>query len=476
VTTAARTNDILSGTASARRLRPPSLSFVVGAVVVVLGAYVGAARLADNSFLTHLATGRHILEQGLPRHDIYSYTAPGERWVVQSWLASVLYASIERVVGLVGIRVLVAVLSGAAAGIMWTLTRPAKGLVARTAISAVGLVVAATMWSPRPLVFGLLLLGLTILAAEKRLPPWLLVPIFWFWVNVHGSFPLGLVALVCFAIGSRLDGERRPSELRPLMWAAVGTVLGALNPLGPTLLTFPVSLLRRQKSLSFIVEWRSPMFDQVYSRAFLLLVIMAIVALVRRPAWRAGVPLAVFLALGLVAARNIPVAAIVLIPGMARGAEGLGTLTGDVRSKLTAVLAVLVVAVGGLALVHRLQEPDLDLRDYPVDAVAWLDQQGLLTPATNKVAPDLVGNYLEVLLGDQASVFSDDRVDMYPSDVVEDEVVLIRGGAQWRQVLDRRDADVVLWSRGSQLDQFLGADDHWRLGFADQNWVVYVRR
>ena len=277
-------------------------------------------------------------------------------------------------------------------------------------------------------------------------------------------------------VGSRLDGERRPAEIRPLLWAIGGTVLGAVNPLGPVLLTFPVSLLQRQDALSFIVEWRSPMFTEVYARAFLVIVVMAIAALVRRPSWRAAVPLAVFVCLSLTAARNIPVAALVLVPGIAIGADGLGSLTGELRTRVTAVLAVLVIAIGGIALVQRLQQPALDLRDYPVDAVAWLDQQGLLTPETHRVAPDLVGNYLELVLGDRASVFSDDRVDMYPGSVVDDEVTLMRGGSDWRRVLERWDTDVVLWSRSSPLDQLLAEDSTWRLAYADQSWVVYVRR
>lgn len=443
---------------------------------MLVGAYVGAAPLADNSFFTHLATGRYILEHGFPSGDVYSFTAPGEHWVVQSWLASVLYASGERIAGLVGIRVLAAVLGGVAAGILWVLTRPARGIVARTAICVVGLVVAATMWSPRPLLFGLVLLGLTLLAAERRLPAPLLVPVFWVWVNTHGSFPLGLLALACFALGSRLDGERRPAELRPLMWAAVGTVLGAINPLGPVLLTFPVNLLSRQESLSFIVEWRSPVFTEVYARAFVVIVAMMIAALVRRPSWRAAVPFVVFLALSLTAARNIPVAAFVLVPAMARGAEGLGSLTGELRSKLTAVLAALVLLVGALAITSRLGDPDLDLREYPVDAVAWLDQQGLLGPGTRRVAPDIVGNYLELVLGERAAVFSDDRVDMFPVAVVDDEITLVRGGPDWRRTLDRWDGEVVVWQRGAPLDQLLAADDAWRLGYADQSWVVYLRR
>src|SRR5690606_15093214 len=73
---------------SRARLDPwyPSLNGVVGAVIVLVGAYIGTDRLSDNSFFTHLATGRYILEHGFPHGDVYSFTAPGERWVVQSWL------------------------------------------------------------------------------------------------------------------------------------------------------------------------------------------------------------------------------------------------------------------------------------------------------------------------------------------------------------------------------------------------------
>jgi hypothetical protein len=462
--------------AQARRPSYPSLSFVIGAVVVVVGAYIGAAPLSDNSFFTHLATGRHILESGFPTHDVYSFTAPGERWVVQSWLASVLYAALESTAGLVGIRVLTSLLAGATAGILWALTRPAKGLVARLLISVVGLTIGAIMWSPRPLMIGLLLLGVTLLVAERRLPPPVLLPVFWLWVNSHGSFPLGLLALGCYAVGSRLDGERRPSELRPLGWAVGGTVLGAVNPLGPVLLTFPLGLLQRQDALADVVEWRSPSFSEVYARAFLVLVALAVAALVRRPTWRAAVPLIVFLALSLTAARNIPVAALVVVPGLAAGAAGLGRLDGQVRSRAMAVAAALVLVVGALWVAGRLAQPDLELGDYPVDAVAWLDQHDLLGPETRRVAPDTVGNYLELLLGDRASVFSDDRVDMYPQQVVDDEVTLIQGSARWRDVLERWAPDVVVWERGGPLDQLLATDPGWRLGYSDQRWVVYLHR
>ena len=176
----------------------------------------------------------------------------------------------------------------------------------------------------------------------------------------------------------------------------------------------------------------------------------------------------VFLAAGLVATRNLPVAMLVITPGIARGATGLGSIDGERRSKAYAVLAAAVIAIGGLVIVHRLGEPDLDLAEYPVDAVAWLDAQGGLGPDTRRAAPDIVGNYLELVLGDRAQVFSDDRVDMYPVEVVEDELALFRASPEWRSVLDRWDVDVVLWQRDSALVQLLALDPNWRLGYVDE--------
>jgi hypothetical protein len=76
------------------------------AVFALFGWGVGIERLSDNSFFWHLRTGRYILDHGIPHTDIYSYTAPGVKWVAQSWLAEVLYGGLDRAFGPFGIRVL----------------------------------------------------------------------------------------------------------------------------------------------------------------------------------------------------------------------------------------------------------------------------------------------------------------------------------------------------------------------------------
>ena len=84
----------------------PTLDHILVLGLVIVALRIGLQPLVDNSFLTHLSTGRLILDHGaIPRHDPYSWTAHGDPWTVQSWGASVVYAGLERWFGLAGIRV-----------------------------------------------------------------------------------------------------------------------------------------------------------------------------------------------------------------------------------------------------------------------------------------------------------------------------------------------------------------------------------
>ncbi|MCD9622572.1 hypothetical protein [Rhabdothermincola salaria] len=456
-------------------LRAPALSTLVGGILVLWGVYLGMARISDNSFLTHLATGRLILDTGsIPRSDPYSFSAAGEPWVVQSWLASIVYAGVERLGGIDGVRLLTAALMALLMGIIWALTRPADGLVVRFAVAASAAAVGAVAWSPRPLLFGLVLLGLTLLAVERRWPAPVLVPVFWLWVNTHGSFPLGLALLAVLALGSHLDGREPRVELRALLWAGVGTLLGAVNPLGLSLLTFPLRALEQRDVFGYVVEWQPPDFSGTLGRLFLLQLAIAVAALVRRPSWRVALPLVAFGAMGFVASRNIAVASIVLLPGMAAGLAGLGGLKGRERGRGTVIGGAVLLAIGVLVVVGGLARPAYDLSRFPVDAVAWTEKEGLLGPEQRRMAPDTAGNYLELVLGPEAAVFVDDRVDMYPSGIIEDAVALKGSGVGGLAIVERWHPDVVIWPRAAALSEALLANSAWALGYSDDEWLVFT--
>lgn len=432
--------------------------------------------MSDNSALTHLATGRLILEEGIPRHDPFSFTAAGEPWTVYSWLASVVYALAERAAGANGLQLVRALLATILAAAAWRLTAPAGALAGRILAVASILVIGTSAWTERPLLIALVLLGVVVLLAEQegRPRPLVMAGTMWVWVNVHGTFPLALVYLGTRLLGRRLDGLPA-GRLRTLTFAALaGTLAGALNPLGPRLLVFPFRLLARHDLLQHVQEWRSPRFSDPPNLAFLFVLLAALVLGTRRRSFEDALVAAVFGASAALGVRNVPFAALVLMPVLARGLTGFGTAHGGERNAVTAAGTLSIGVAACALLVTSWRAPAYDLDRYPVRQVRWMQEQGLLQ---RRVATqDFVGNYLIARRGREANVFFDDRYDLYPRPVIRDAIALHNGDEGWQRRLDTYGIEVVLWERSRPLASLVSLDPGWRVVRRDARWVVAVRR
>jgi hypothetical protein len=245
-----------------------------------------------------------------------------------------------------------------------------------------------------------------------------------------------------------------------------------VGPLGLHALTFPVELLRRQNVLHDVLEWQAPRFEVAGQRAFLLEIALVIVALTRRPTWRLALPAAIFIPAALLGARNIVVASLVLAPGLALGAAGLGTIRGDERKPVFRVAMVTLVVLGLLASAGRLGGQTVRLRPYPVAAVTWAEQHAALGVDARVVTQDFVGNYLEVRLGTAVRTFIDDRYDMFPTEVVDDYTTLLKAGPGWQDVLRRWSATSVLWERRQPLAELLIVSPAWHVVYSDELYVI----
>jgi hypothetical protein len=454
----------------------PQASSVVGLALAAVAGGLALGSISDNSFFTHLATGRIILASGVPSSDPYSFTAAGDPWVVQSWLASTAYGLIDRWAGGAGLRILTATLVFTMIALVWRLTRAAHSLLPRLAITAAVLWTSVAFWAPRPLLFGLVALALMlVLVQDGRDPRWL-VPLLWVWANSHGSFPLGLLALAAFWLGRRLDGEDDGRERRALLCAGVGTVAAAVGPIGPRLLVFPITVLGRSAILRRVVEWQSPDFSTGFARVFLVEVAAGALVLVRRPSYRIAVPLVVFSAAALLGLRNIPLASIVFVPGLAIGLAGLGRVDGRERTRANLVVGAAVVAAGVIVVVSVAGRPSYDLSSYPVDAMVWLDQHGAIGTSARVVTTDTTANALELLYGTRHRVFVDDRYDMFPLPVLEDYLVLNAGQPGWDDVLARHGIDTVLWPRSTPLGALVVESPDWSVQYQDAGVIVGCRR
>ncbi len=455
----------------------PDLGWVLGALAALFGMVIGSAPLHDNSFFTHLATGRLILDTGrVPTVDPYSFTAAGDPWVVQSWLASVAYGLVDQVGGPTGLRVLNGLLGAVIGVLVWLLTARSRSLVVRSAVTVAALVVLSEMMPGRPLLFGLVGFALVLLAADGRLDPRWLVPVGFLWVNTHGSFPMAAVLIVLLGVGRRLDEGSWGPEVRVGAWAAVGLAAGVVNPMGLRLMLYPTLLLRRSEAFAAVVEWQPPTYREWFQVASAALFVAAVaLVLVRSRRWRDILPLAVFGVLAATSARNVVLLVLVLVPVIAGAAPERGPALADVRRAVFrpargVAVALLVV----FTLVALRATPDVGLGAYPVDAMAWMDDEGLWGPEARVVAPDYVGNLREAQAGPEARVFIDDRVDMYPIEVIRDYEVLLRAEPGWQEVLDDHAATAVLWRADTDLGRALAADDGWAAAHRDAPWVVWT--
>jgi hypothetical protein len=467
------------------RSRYPGLATLFTVAFAVGGFRAGLGRLTDNSFFWHLRTGHWILGHGFPHGDVYSFTASGQPWVVQSWLAEVLYAVVDTVWPGQGIRLLVAVTAATIAACTFRLALMLCADRARAAAMG-GLAIAAsfTLWSERPLLFGVLAFVALLWIVEvptSRIGrhPLVAVPVvLWLWAQSHGTFALGLGYLALHLAGSAWDG-RRPlagtRERQLLLATLIGTAAVVANPYGFSLLWFPVHLLGRGEILKGVIEWRSPDFRQAHGIALAVFLVAFVGAVARgrvRPSRRDLVVALPFLLLALWARRNIAVAPLVMLPIAARAIR-VPVPTPDTHARFHRLVVAALALLSLLWGVTSLAEPAFDLRGYPVDALEHMESADLY--GRRLVTDDVWAGLIIKDVWPRQAVFVDDRFDMYPVTLMRDFIALDGGRDDSLAILDRHDIEVVLWPAESPLNAQLAASAAWHLEYQDEDAVIYTR-
>lgn len=448
------------------------LGTAIAGVFACIGFAVGSTPLSDNSFFTHLATGAIIWDTGsIPTVDPYTFHSLGHPWIVQSWLASAIYAGLEAGFGLVAVRFLQSLLAGGVALGIWYLARPAEGLISRVVIASTSLAACVPWWTERPLMISFACLVAMLILTDVG-PVWLVMPVMWIWVNSHGSFPLGLLLVATVCIGRYLDNNSMQRIMRVLTLSILGTLVGGfLTPLPGKLLLFPIELLTRNSYFQNISEWQSPDFSSMWMKIFLVQVVLLIISLsvLKERPWERLLPSILALASALLGMRNVPVAALVFTISIAAAAPAFGDLRKDTKTPLAFVLLALSIFTATSFSYYIIRSEDLDLETYPIAAIEYLEREEILPSSDTRVAyPERVGNYLNYRYGPQGSTFFDDRFDMYPLQVLTDMFDL-RRGRRTLNLLDQYDITYVIWLKGTATAEILSVSDHWQLLYDPPN-------
>ena len=244
---------------------------IVTTVFALVGWVVGIARLGDNSFFWHLRTGDYILDHGIPRGDVFSYTAPGTKWVAQSWLAEV---TVRRARSL-GRAVRHPRRSPGSSAPRSPCSRSASRCGSRGSwLRGTGIAVAsspACSRCGRSARSCSACCSCSCCSGSSRCPesfvgrhPLVVLPVlFWLWANVHGTFALGFAYLGLHVLGRWLDGAAAVGRARaPLVLGTVDRRASAslVNPYGVVAADVPDRAAVARRDPPHVIEWQSPDF------------------------------------------------------------------------------------------------------------------------------------------------------------------------------------------------------------------------
>jgi hypothetical protein len=251
--------------------------------------------LLDSDIWFHLADARILFTtHHFIRVEPYSFTVAGERWTDPEWLAETPFWLGYSWLGLRGIFLVTSLslyativlvyfrgywISGHAGAAVWT--------------AALGYILMTVNDGPRTIILGYLAMSveLAILEAAERGKTellWLLPPLFLVWINLHGSWVIGLGLLALYLLCGTISVSKGVFEqtafigkdrkrLMLVLFACCAVLW--VNPYGWRLIWNPIGMMMNQKlNIATVAEWQPLNLDMVAGKAAVLAIALTIVA------------------------------------------------------------------------------------------------------------------------------------------------------------------------------------------------------
>ena len=453
--------------------------------------------LWDGDVALHTRIGDYVLDHGhVPTADPFSFTKPGERFYAFQWLTGVIFASLNRWVGLKGI----VLLCGVAIALYLTLLcrdmvkRGTNGLLAILLVM-VGANASAIHFHARPHLFTLLFLVIAnALIAEDRVRPswqiWLLVPLTALWVNMHSGFPALLGVIGVLVVGSALAQDW--SKVRRYAGVLAACALATLvNPNGIALHLHISKFLNSPWAMANINEYQSPVFrdEAMYLyMGILFLALMVCGKYFARRQWTECLWILMFAAASLQSARHVPLFIVTVLPLIGVAATELWTeltagqssasilgvladLSEKTTTKIQPVSVWLFAMIAGAALFAppRHWPTDLSERYFPRAAANQFKDQ---LAQSNVFSTDQWGDYLLWTGYPRQRVFMDGRSDFFGEQIGREYATVLSASPGWQQVLERHRVNMILVPPETPVVETLAADAKWHVLYRDNQAVL----
>lgn len=438
----------------------------------------------DGDVFMHVAAGQWILSHhAVPHIDPFSYSFAGVPWVAHEWLSELLVGLAYTWGGWGGVLVLIGLAYSLAMGslTMFLVHRGGAFLpICLTLLLSMVTTFPSLLARPHILALPCFVLWLICLlrAREKgNAPPaWPTALILLFWVNLHGSFAIGLFLIVPFAVEAVLAEQH--SRLHVLgAWArfmALSCAIITITPNGWHGLLFPFQLLMMPQ-LAMIQEWK-PMVIRLTEPFVLSCLTFVYVVLTRRLKIP---PIRWLLLLGFayISVRHIRYELLAAVVTPLILAEPLGLMAERNQGRRViwhasaaqwSALAVTIGALTGLRMAYP-----YTLTDRPVTPLSVLAH----VPAELRKLPVLNSYGLGgILIFEGIKPIIDGRADMYGDAFMKEHDAVMDGNKTLLQAWSTEFG--LRWAYlkpTAALVNVLDSDPQWKRLYSAPDAIVYVK-
>jgi hypothetical protein len=472
-----------------------SFPVLLGAVLVGANFEIEKLLRLDPDSWWHIKYGEAILNTGhWPTADTWSFTAHGMPSMAYEWGGEIITALAYRLGGLRGLDVLLITLTSVATLLIyyfaWLRCRNSKAAFVGTLLV---LPAAAMCFTLRPQMLGYCFLIITLICLERfrqghRNVLWALPPMFLLWVNIHGSFVLGFLAMGIYWVSGLTEfscgglyaqswtlGDRIRLELAALLCV----LMLPITPYGTRLATVPVTYaFSLPGNMAYIQEWLPLNLGLWEAKLLLILLLAFIIALIAyRPRYRLEEIALFFLVayLTFVHTRFTIIYAIIFAP-LAAAILARWMPAYDARIDKFAINGFLILAALAAFAWYLPSRATLQkqiARDFPVQAVGYLKQHPIPGRMFNEY---FFGGYLVWKLAPEHKIFIDGRGNVYePNGVFSDYMDIMDLKPNALALLESYRINSCLIRRNSPLATLLAATPNWKRGYEDKLSVIFIR-
>jgi pentatricopeptide repeat protein len=488
-------------------------------VFVFLSAFF---HVSDVDIGYHIRTGAHILEHGhIPTTNTFSYTTPGQEWLIQQWWPGIFY---NRVYHFGGIPGLISVKACIAAVLMMVVFCAARRLSKPGSLwpfwlVTIGVLIARVRFFERPDLISAVIFAtvfyLDLRFDKDRRWQWIGLPlIMGFWANTHGGLVYGAVLLCVTSAAEWIEhfrhfapGRARAAEetipplpdrnvpdwkvlmIRPLGLAlsffACVLSLELINPNGWRVMLVPVYQFTSGFWQGVISEYQTPSWRSA-PLFYLSLAALAILQFLtwRRLRLRFFFILLAFAYLACTAQRSLLYYSIAAIPCAAMLISHLPEMRWAWRLRRLESL-LLPVAWAGLVFVVIIPNKLLHFGVgfykpyYPVEIYSFIKEE---VPPQNIFHDMRYGGGMLWFLYPHFRPYLDGRGDAYtPEFWTKEYFPVLTAQPGWRDILRKHDAHGVWVAIAhtrlvSELAKQLFADPQWALVAFTDHSLLFLER